>query len=143
MDRKGVIDLPVKLMVVVLIVSLSIPLLANAMEKGERNNAGYAMNGEVDRIFSAVAAVHYSGEGASRTVSVNIPDGCELIIPGGNGSDGYVIKMTFKGKDAGIRYMDRPPVKFLTDRVTISGSCMLLITSEFVNGGSAVRVDIV
>jgi hypothetical protein len=138
-----VIDLPVKLMVVVLIVSISVPLLANAMERGEQNNAGHAMDGEIDKIFNATAAVHYSGAGSSRTVSVSVPDGCELIIPGGNGSDGYSIKMTFKGKDAGTRYMDRPPVKFLTKNVKISGSCMLLITSEFINGYSAVRVDVV
>jgi hypothetical protein len=143
LNKKGVIDLPIKLMIVILIVSLSVPLLASAMEKGEQNNAGYAMNGEIDKIFNAVAAVHYSGIGSSRTVSVNIPDGCGLIIPGGDGSDGYMVKMTFKGKDAGVRYMDRPPVKFLTQSVTLSGSCMLLITSETINGNSAVRVDIV
>lgn len=142
-DKKGVIDLPVKLMVIVLIVSLSVPLIANAVERGESNNAGNLMNSEIDRIFNAVAAVHYSGTGATRTVSVDLPDGCELNIPGGSGSESYVIKMMFKGHDSGTRYMDRPPVKFLTDRVTISGSCVLLITSCTVNGNSAVRVDIV
>jgi hypothetical protein len=143
LNKKGVIDLPVKLMVVVLIVSLSLPLLVSAMERGESNNAGYAMDSEIDRIFNAVSAVHYSGTGSSRTVSVNIPDGCEIVIPGGNGSDGYSVKKMFKGKDTGIRYMDRPPVKFLTNGITISGSCMLLITGESVNGSSAVRVDVV
>jgi hypothetical protein len=143
LNRKGIIDLPVKLMVIVLIISVSVPLLANAMERGEATNASFAMNSEVDRMFNAVAAVHYSGTDSSRTVSISLPDGCELIIPGGDGSDSYLVKMMYKGKQAGIRYMDRPPVKFITDNITINGSCMLLITGDTVDGDSAVRVDAV
>lgn len=143
LNRKGIIDLPVKLMVIVLIISISVPLLTDAMERGETNNAASVMNSEVDRIFNAVAAVHYSGTESSRTVSLSLPDGCEISIPGGNGSDSYMIKTTFKGKQTGVRYMDRPPVMFITDNITVSGSCMLLITGDTINGNSAVRVDAV
>ena len=143
LNRKGVIDLPVKLMVVVLIVSLSIPLLANAMERGQADSATSAMNSETDRIFNAVAAVHYSGAGSSRTVSVTMPDGCEIYIPGGSGSDAYSVKMMFKGDQTAVRYMDRPPVRFFTDGILISGSCLLLITSDTVNGEPGVRVDVI
>jgi hypothetical protein len=141
LNRRGTIDLPVKLMVIVLILSVSVPLLADAMERGESDNATYAMNSEVDRIFNAVAAVHYSGIGSSRTVSVNIPSGCEIAIPGGGGSDGYSVKTFFKGDQTSVRYMERPPVRFLTDGVTITGSCLLLITCEIIDGISGVRVD--
>ena len=142
LDRKGGMDLPVKLMVVILIVSLSVPMLTGAMERGEANNAASAMNSEVDRIFNAAAAVHYSGVGSSRTVSMNIPERCEIVIPGGGGSDAYSVKMLFKGDQTGVRYMDRPPVRFITDSLAISGSCLLLITSEVVDGHTAVRVEI-
>jgi hypothetical protein len=137
------IDLPVKLMLIVIIVSLSVPILAGAMERGEVNGAVSAMNSETDRLFNSAAAVHYSGIGSSRTVHMNIPDGCELVIPGGNGSEGYSVKMFFKGSDVGTRYMDRPPVIFISDGITISGSCVLLITSDIQNGSAAVRVTIV
>jgi len=143
MNRKGVIDLPVKLMVVVLILSISVPMLANAMENGERNNAAAAMDSEVDRIFNAVAAVHYSGMGSTRTVSVNIPDGCEIVIMGGNGSDAYSVKMFFKGHQTSVRYMDRPPVLFIAQEMTIRGSCLLLITGDLVDDRSAVRIETV
>jgi len=141
--RKGVIDMPIKLMVVVLVISLSLPLLADAVERGESKNATLVMNGEVNEIFNAVAAVHYSGIGSSRTVSITIPDGCEISIPGGSGSAGYCVKMTFKGRETGIRYMERPPVQFVTDNLVLSGSVMLLITSCTVNGGPAVSVNVV
>jgi len=143
LNRKGMIDLPVKLMLIVIIVSLSVPILAGAMERGEVNGAVSAMNSETDRLFNSAAAVHYSGIGSSRTVHMNIPDGCELVIPGGNGSEGYSVKMFFKGSDVGTRYMDRPPVIFISDGTIISGSCVLLITSDIQNGSAAVRVTIV
>jgi len=140
LGRKGVTDLPIKLMVVVLVISLSLPMLADAVERGESKNAALIMNHEISEIFNAVTAVHYSGIGCSRTVSVTIPDGCEILIPGGNGSDGYSMKMTFKGREVGTRYMERPPVQFVTDGLTLSGSVMLLIESRTVNGNPAVSV---
>lgn len=142
-DRKGVIDLPVKLMVVVLIISISVPLLTDAVERGEADNASYAMNSEIERIFKAVAAVHYSGIGSSRTVSVSIPDGCGITIPGGDGSDGYSVKMSFKGHDLGTRFMDRPPVRFISGGLVITGNCLLLITSDISGGSAAARVTAV
>jgi len=141
--RKGVIDLPVKLMVVVLILSLSVPVLAGAMEHGEANNATSAMNCEIDRMFNAAAAVHYSGIGSSRTVSISLPDGCEIEIPGGGGAGSYSVKTMYKGDQTSVRYMDRPPVRFITDGLVISGSCMLLITGDVADGDHAVKVEIV
>jgi len=143
LNGKGVIDLPVKLMVIVIIVSLSVPMLAGAMERGEANGALSSMNAETDRLFNSAAAVHYSGIGSSRTVQMTLPDGCEITIPGGNGPDGYSVKMFFKGSDVGTRYMDRPPIMFISDRITISGSCMLMITSEISDGHAAVKVTVV
>jgi len=141
--RKGVMDLPVKLMIVILIISLSVPMLTGAMERGESNNATAAMNSEVSRMFNAAAAVHYSGIGSSRTLSVSIPEGCEIVIAGGEGSDAYSVRTLFKGDQTGIRYMDKPPVRFITDNLVISGSCLLLITSEVKDNYPAVRVEIV
>ncbi|MCL2143580.1 MAG: hypothetical protein FWH44_04915 [Methanomassiliicoccaceae archaeon] len=143
LNRKGVIDLPVRLMIVVLIVCISVPLLTAAVEHGESNNAALSMNKEADKIFNAAAAVHYSGEGSSRTVSVDIPGGCEMIIPGGSGSDGYSLHMIFKGKDVGVRYMDNPPIRFDTDRITITNSAMLLITAGVIDDVPVVRVSVV
>jgi len=140
LNGKGVIDLPVKLMVIVIIVSLSVPMLVGAMERGEANGALSAMNAETDKLFSSASAVHYSGIGSSRSVQMNLPDGCEIFIPGGSGSEGYSVKMFFKGGNVGTRYMDRPPVSFISDGMTISGSCMLLITSEIRDGYAAVKV---
>jgi hypothetical protein len=142
-DKKGVIDLPVKLMVVVLIISLSVPLLVTSVERGESNNATSAMNSEVDKIFNAVAAVHYSGTGSSRTVSVTIPDGCEIVIPGGNGSDAYSVITRYKSNETGVRYMDQPPVRFIAHNLVITGSCLLLISGHVIDGQSAVRVSVV
>jgi hypothetical protein len=141
--RNGVIDLPVKLMVILLIIAISVPLLTSAMERGEANNASYAMNSEIDRIFNAVAAVHYSGIGSSRTISVAIPDGCEIVMPGGDDENGYVVKMDFKGRETGVRYMDRPPVRLIADDLVITGNCLLLITSDTVGGDPAARVSAV
>jgi len=143
LGKKGVIDLPIRLMIVILIVCISIPLLTNAMERGESDNALSSMNSEADKIFNAAAAVHYSGVGSSRTVTVAIPDGSEMVIPGGGGTDAYAIKMIFKGREAGTRYMESPPVRFVTGGITITGTAMLLITSDIVDGQPAVRVTVI
>ena len=143
LNKRGAIDLPVKLMAAVLIVSLSVPLLTDAIERGESDNATVLMNSEIDKIFNAVAAVHYSGIENSRAVSIRIPGGCEIVIPGGDGPDSYSMKTVFKGKQTGVKNMDRPPVRFITDGLTISGSCTLLITGDVIDGHSAVRVSVV
>ena len=143
LNGNGVVDLPIRLMIVVLIVCISVPLLTSAMERGESGNAEAAMDSEIDRIFNAAAAVHYSGIGSSRTVSVTIPDGSEIVIPGGGGSDGYSVSKFYKGRDAGTRYMESPPIRFVTERLTITHSVLLLITSEIVDGQPAVRVSVV
>ncbi|MDR0334348.1 MAG: hypothetical protein LBH69_00460 [Methanomassiliicoccaceae archaeon] len=143
LGRRGVIDLPIRLMIVVLIVCISIPLLTGAMERGESNNAASAMSAEADKIFNSVAAVHYSGIGSSRTVTVTIPDGSEMSIPGGDGPDAYSIKMAFKGRELGVRYMDNPPIRFVTDGIAMTGSVMLLLTSDIIGDRYVVRVDVV
>jgi hypothetical protein len=143
LGRRGTMDLPVRLMVVALIICISLPLLTSAIERGGSDNAALSMNSEADKIFNAVAAVHYSGIGSSRTVTINIPDGSEMVIPGGDGSDGYSIKMIFKGRNVGVRYMDSPPIRFVTECLTMTHSVLLLITSDVIDGNNAVRVNVI
>jgi len=143
LNGNGVVDLPIRLMIVVLIVCISVPLLTSAMECGESENAAAAMDSEIDKIFNAAAAVHYSGIGSSRTVSVTIPDGSEIVIPGGGGPAGYSVHKLYKGRDAGTRYMESPPIRFVTEKLTITHSVMLLMTSDIVDGQPVVRVSVV
>jgi hypothetical protein len=140
LNKSGAVELPVKLMAVVLIVAVSVPLLTGAIERGESNNDSLVLNSETDKLFNTVATVHYSGIESSRTVSLHIPDNCEIVIPGGGG---YAVNILFKGKQIDTRYMDKPPVRLITDGITISGSCLLLITGDIISGQSAVRVTVI
>jgi hypothetical protein len=134
LGRRGVISLPIRLAVVSLVIALSLPLVAGALEDGEASSAGAALRAEAGRISSAVERVHYAGEGAAETVSVRIPDGCELTV-GGEGGAAYSMGMSFRGRDCGRIWMDMPAVRLESDGLVLGGGDHILMVESRCGGG--------
>jgi hypothetical protein len=132
-------DLPIRLMVVFLLLSISVPIIANVMEQSEENTMDMTMEHEIGRLFDSVASVYYSGAGSSRTVSINVPNGCEMYI-GGNGTDSYSIRSSFKGSPGPARYMERPNAELLCDITLYGGTHELSVLSVMKNGKIAVEI---
>lgn len=138
-DDKGVMDLPVKLAVVFLILSISVPVIANAVERNESISNEVVMDSEMARFSKAVAAAHYSGTGSTVTVMLDIPTGFEIRV-GGDGSDSYSIRSYSGDSLISKRYMERPAVMLLCDLTIGQGRHTLSITSTLMDGRAAAEV---
>jgi hypothetical protein len=135
-------DLPIRLMVVFLLLSISVPMIANAMEQSERDTKGTAMEHEIGRLYDSVITVYYSGTGSSKNISITIPNGCEMYI-GGDGVDSYSIRSSFKGSSGPTRYMERPNVELLCNITLYEGTHDISLLSVMNNGKIAVEITVI
>ena len=136
MNKKGVISTPIKLLMISVILIVSFPIMAGALESGEKTMDVNTMENESRRIADAASSVYYSVNGATRTLEVNIPDGCRIVI-GGKGDDAFAIHMYCNGKLSSERWMEKPIIPF-SDITEISGTRTLSIS--FSDGATEVRV---
>lgn len=136
MNKKGVISTPIKLLMISVILIVSFPIMAGALESGEKTMDVNTMENESRRIADAASSVYYSVNGATRTLEVNIPDGCKIVI-GGKGDDAFAIHMYCNGKLSSEHWMEKPIIPF-SDITEISGTRTLSIS--FSDGATEVRV---
>ena len=127
MDRRGVTALPIKLLIITVIVSLSLPLIAGALESNENSVNTELMESESKRIANAATSVYYSMNGATKMVEVEIPDGCRMVL-GGEGDDAYAIHMYCGHEMTSKHWMDKPLLSF-NKSLTLYGNCTLSITT--------------
>ena len=139
-DRKGVMSLPIKLMVTMLIITISLPLLTNVMDDSERNMADAEMEQEVGRFMNAAILAHRSGNGSSRTVSIDLPAGCELSV-GGEGSDGFCVRSVYDGEVISRNYFETPAIR-ISEEMTFAGRMTLKLTSDESGDIPGIRVTI-
>ncbi len=137
-DRKGTMDLPVKLMITMVIITAFIPVLTNALDENRENMAETEMQQEIEKLKNAAAMVCYSGYGSVRTVELDLPAGCEIWI-GGEGSDAYSIRSVFNGKEVAKDYFERPSLK-VPDELCLNGRITLKLTSFDCGGSSGLKV---
>ena len=133
-------DLPVRLMVVMVLLSISLPIVSQALEGNMENMMTSEMEQETDRVMNAMAMVHYSGSGSSRTVEVDLPQGCELSL-GGEGSKAYCIRSSCNGKVTSTEYFERPVMK-VESEITVTGHVTLLLRDAHHDGIPAVEVSV-
>ena len=139
-DRKGIMSLPVKLAVVMMVITITIPILSNALENSQEDMMGAEMQQEVDRLKNTASLAHYSGNGSSRTVEIEVPAGCEISI-GGEGGNAYSIRSYYKGDLISTDHFESPVLK-ITDETRMTGRMMLKLTSVETGGVSEIRVDV-
>ena len=128
-------------MVVFLILAISMPALVNVLEENEKSSSASVLEHEFSRFSDSVAKTHYSGLNSTRTFSISIPMDCEVFV-GGEGSDAYSIRGTYRGETVVTRYMEQPAVMLLSDVVLGPGQYDLVIKSVLHNGRGAVEVSL-
>lgn len=126
-NRKGVMELPIKLMVVMILLTVSLPIISNAVENNETDMMTAEAEQEAGRIISSMSSAHYSGIGTSVTVNVDLPAGSEIHI-GGSGSDAYSLRIVWNGNVTSTHYFEKPVIK-ITNETTVTGHCTLMLTS--------------
>ena len=139
-NRKGIMSLPIKLMVIMIVVSISLPILTNALEDSQESMAGAEMEKESEKFRNAAVLAHYSGNGCSRTVELELPSGCEMSV-GGEGGDAYSIRMVYNDSLVSTDYFEKPVLK-ISDEVTFSGHMRLKLTSIDVGGVPEIEVAV-
>ena len=140
LGRKGVIDLPVKLIVIFLVLSISVPLIAKAVEQNEHDVSESALNREMGKIVDAAAVVYYSGENTSRTVSVVIPSGCEMYFSA-TSPESHSIRSSINGSVGPTMYMERPNIGLSGDITLYQGEHLLnLVFLKDDSGNHIIRV---
>ena len=126
-NRKGVMGLPIKLMVTMMIIAISLPALTGIMDDSERDMADAEMGQEAERFMNAAVLAHRSGDGSSRTVSISLPAGCELCI-GGEGSDAFCVRSVYNGEMVSKNYFETPVLK-ISEQMVFTGNVTLKLTS--------------
>ena len=125
-------------MVTMVIIALSIPMLTSALESNQQDMTGAEMNQEAERFRNAANLAHFSGNGCSRTVELNLPAGCEMCV-GGEGSDGFSIRMIYNGNLISTLYFESPVLK-INHEITFTGHMILKLTS--VEGNKIPEIEV-
>lgn len=135
MDRRAVIDLPLRLTLTLLILSLSLPVADAALQMQEREAALRECEAEAQRLLDAALVLHFQGLGSSRPLHVSLPEGAALVI-----DDGGALHMEHKGKR--LSSMHEPAVFPLhTDgTLVIEGRASLQLRAEERDGSHGVWV---
>ena len=131
-------SLPIKLMVTMTIIAISLPALTGIMDDSERGIADAEMGQEVERFMNAAMLAHRSGDGSSRTVSISLPAGCELCV-GGEGGDAFCVRSVYNGGIVSKNYFETPVLK-ICKQMTFSGNMTLKLTS--VDSGEIPEIEV-
>lgn len=141
LGRKAAVGMPVRLTAVFLALTLSIPILADSVERTKSDMATTELDNEIGRIIDAASIVYFSGSGSSKTVQVDVPEGCEIRIGMASG-DPY--RMT--GYKNGGKVVDRcitSPTFPVLGSAIVTGSCNIVLKNvDDGFGGQSVEVSV-
>ena len=93
---------------------------------------------ETEKFKNAANLAHFSGNGCSRTVEIDLPAGCEMSV-GGTGSDAYSIRMVYNGDLVSTEYFESPVLK-ISQEMTFTGHMTLKLTS--VEGNKVPEIEV-
>jgi type II secretory pathway pseudopilin PulG len=150
-DRRGLEGLPLKLMIVALIVSVSAPAVLGSLESFERSTARTLLLSEAERLAAAAEEVFNSGEGNRRMISVDVPgneNGLDMSLEAGGDPDSTAslsIRCLTSGQVTSTVIMDHPTVRMTGPGggpVTLgSGTHDLSLECQEVDGRTIVIVE--
>ena len=137
-------DLPLRLTVVMLVISLSVPMALSVMEEQESAAAKQAMDRGAQGIINAAIAVHYGGTGSMRSLTSDLPSGCMLEVGGPEGSlESLSIRCYYKGEMLSIRYLDTHSLPLITEHtLCMEGRTAIVLHSVALMDGSGVEVKV-
>ena len=118
-DRRGIEGLPLRLMIVALLVSLTLPLLLSSMEQAASGMAERRLGQEAEDLVRSIEGLAAAGPGNVRfmDVATDLPYGSEIRLGGGTGTgESARVSWYMDGAEVGRRYLEGAEV------VTADGS---------------------
>ena len=125
MDCKGVMGLPMRIVLAFLIIALCIPTLVSAASDFSQQADINGMDDDLDRISEAATKAYLGGSGTVIKTYVELTPGYEIVL-GGDEADRYTVKLMHSGEVVEKRYLAHPTVPVL-EKMTIDGSGDILI----------------
>ncbi|MEM0449434.1 MAG: hypothetical protein QW520_06400 [Methanomassiliicoccales archaeon] len=147
-NKKGVDGLPFKLLITLLVVTLSFPAMTSALEYfSYTSNLSLALK-SANSIWEAGASAYIGGKGNIRTVHLHLPSSLLAIKLGGgvNDAEAYIIEVLWKGEVAATVVFERPSFKLITEignRIELQGEATLRLTCVEITDKSAVLLEVI
>jgi hypothetical protein len=145
-DRRALEGLPLKLMIVALLLSLTFPLFMNMLEDFDENLIEQRVKNEIERLRSAAFSCYFAGPGNVRTVeasSLSLYEGFFMEI-GGHLNSTQCRSIRYLASDGATMtsYLDEVPVRLSTqdsDSLRIQGG-PYTVRMECVSDGNGIWV---
>lgn len=143
-DRRAVLDLPLRLILVLLVISLSAPVAISALEDMEEGAAGAAMEAAARRIMNVAAELHYGGCESTQGLSLSLPSDCRMEIGGDAGTpDAMSIRCYYRDKMISTCYVEGQMLMLIGDSTLgLEGDFTLRLRSTFALDYPAVEVTV-
>ena len=135
LTKKAAAGIPIRLTAVFIVLTLSIPLLANSMERTETDMAAAELGNEMGRVVDAASVVYFSGSGSSKTIVVDVPPGCEIRM-GDHSGDRYRMGGYRNGMKIAEACIESPTFPIFGG-ATLTGCCEIVLR----NAGAGVEVS--
>lgn len=141
-DRRALEGMPLKLLIMSLLISLTAPVVMGSVESYERSTARSIMAAEAGQVVEVVEEVMSAGEGNRRIVTVSLPasaDRFHLVLEIGGPLDqgsSLTVRCASDGLVFSTIVPESPPA-----RMTAGGDALLLNAGEHRLAIECVRVD--
>lgn len=115
-DRRGIIGMPVKLAVCILVLGLMVPLVLDAVEDAEDEMSSYGILQEAESLRDAIQRAYF--QDCTVTHEVDLPSGRSISVGGSDGT-GYVLRLLVDEEQVGT--VSLGAAQTLSDGIVISG----------------------
>lgn len=139
-DDRGILSLPMKLTVAVLIVTVMTPLVVGMVGNAEDRISTLESETDARILSDGISRAFYGGVGTSVTVTLSIPV-YESMEIGGGGADAYAIRLISGGVVRDRILIEKPAVPVLGEAQSFSGEVSLKITCVREDGTLGVTVE--
>lgn len=133
LDKSAVLDLPLRLMVVFLVISITTPMALGVVEAQQEEKARQAMDNCATSILNNIIATHYNGHGSYRSMEIILPPDCSISLGGEPSSvQSFTMVYLYKDQPIGQKNMDVMVIPMISvdSLVLSSGSVLEIISSQ-------------
>jgi hypothetical protein len=123
-DRRGLEGLPLKLLIMSLLLSLTVPAVLGSLEGFERSTARSQLQAEAVRVGNLVEEVRSAGEGNRRSMSISLPStltrySMAMDIGGEvRNASSLSIRCLSDGKVLSTQVLDDPPARMTSPNLS-------------------------
>ncbi len=139
MDRRGVTGFPMRLVVTAVILSLCVPVLAEAADGFKERTCEKEAMSQIEIIGDVSSSLFFCGPGSARAADLQIPAGYEIWI-GGEGAEAFSITLAYGDSPVRKVYMDHPALSFAGGCTRITGQVSLRL--ECVTGELGCEIEV-